>query len=95
MSAPSYRDSYWSQYPGFVPNPNASVAKEFKRLMAFNGWSPKDPEHAQRKAECFEAEFEHHYGTGTHKLQTWQDLCREVGIEPIPPSITQCKKVYF
>ena len=30
---------------------------------------------------------------GVAKLEKWQELCRDVGIDPAPPSIKKCKKV--
>lgn len=37
-------------------------------------------------------EFDSEYGTNYNRLESWQNLCTEVGIERLS-SITQCKKV--
>ncbi|KAF2189997.1 hypothetical protein K469DRAFT_747283 [Zopfia rhizophila CBS 207.26] len=71
--------NYWSRFHGFKPDPTAS-------------WSAKSKKQSRRRAEAYEAEFGVHFGSNPSKLETWQDLCKEVGIEPVPKSITQCKK---
>ena len=38
-------------------------------------------------------EFASHYGSDACVTERWQALCRDCGINPVPPSITQCKKV--
>lgn len=39
------------------------------------------------------AEFASNYGTDAGVTESWQELCQDCGVNPIPPSITQCKKV--
>jgi hypothetical protein len=38
------------------------------------------------------AEFDEYFGNES-KLENWQRLCRDVGIEDEPRSITKCRKV--
>ena len=38
-------------------------------------------------------EFASHYGSDAHVTERWQALCRDCGVNPVPPSIGQCKKV--
>ncbi|KAF2274630.1 uncharacterized protein EI97DRAFT_468529 [Westerdykella ornata] len=83
------RCSWWNQFSGFTPNPYAGVAKEFDRLAEFMGWTGK--EFRKRKTEAYEAEFNFHFVHGKSKLETWRELCAEVGVES-GGSITQCKK---
>lgn len=54
--------------------------------VAKKGSSQKD--RAQRAKEEFKAYF-----PDPHKLANWQKLCRDLKIDPVPSSITQCKKV--
>jgi hypothetical protein len=89
---------YWAQpefaAEGFRPNPQAGVHKEFKRLAKVMGWT--DEERRYRQGEAYESEFNFHYPDGgSDRLSTWRELCREVGIDPIPVSITQCKEVFL
>lgn len=84
---------YWARFPGFIHDPSAPLSEEFERLSTYMGWSKKSKKQQKRQAECYSIEFETHFGTNANNLEAWQDLCLEVGIEPIPTSITQCKKV--
>ena len=47
----------------------------------------------QRRAEAYEVDFEILLGTDPKRLDNWQNLCKILNIEPVPQSITQCKKV--
>ncbi len=38
-------------------------------------------------------EFASHYGSDAHVTERWQELCQDCGVNPVPPSISQCKKV--
>ncbi|CAI6335585.1 unnamed protein product [Periconia digitata] len=44
------------------------------------------------KIAAINEHFDREYGTDYTKLDMWQLLCVDVGIEPAPSSITQCKK---
>ena len=33
------------------------------------------------------------YGTDVHAFENWHKLCVTVHIEPLPPTISECKKV--
>lgn len=87
----SASDGYFDRHTNFAQNPEADLSAEFARLAIAKGWSKKQQK--AHKAEAIEAEFGRLYGTSYDKLESWQDLCREVGIDPVPQSITQCKKV--
>ncbi|KFY01885.1 hypothetical protein O988_02482 [Pseudogymnoascus sp. VKM F-3808] len=43
------------------------------------------------RAEKAKEEFKRYF-PNAHKLENWQKLCRDLGIVPVPSSITQCKK---
>ena len=49
----------------------------------------------QRKvrAQMAGTEFASHYGTDARVTEKWQALCQDCGVNPIPPSINQSKKV--
>jgi hypothetical protein len=84
---------YFAQFPGFVPNPAAKFNHEFKRLAKFRQWKTGGKRWKQERAKAINMEFARHYGANASKLQGWQSLCAEVGIVPVPPSITKCKEV--
>ncbi|ELR08176.1 hypothetical protein VC83_08066 [Pseudogymnoascus destructans] len=56
--------------------------------------APKDGAQKGRsnksRAEKAKEEF-NAYFPDTHKLENWQKLCRDLGINPVPSSITKCK----
>ena len=89
-AVPTYFDTFRST--GFIPDPTASVLTEFKRLAKLRGWKEGSKQYRRHKSQCFAGEFETHYGNKTERLEGWQNLCYEVGIDPAPPSVTQCKK---
>jgi hypothetical protein len=63
----------------------------FNRLAIREGLSKK--QRKERRGLAIAGEIEGIYGKDGTKLENWQHLCRDVKIEPIPPSVTQCKKV--
>ena len=50
---------------------------------------------ASKKARFRSAgtEFESHYGSDARVSERWQTLCQDCGVNPVPSSINQCKKV--
>jgi hypothetical protein len=64
---------------------------ELARLAKYEQWSSKTKRKQQVKA--LSAEITHHYGTHKNKLDRWQQLCEDVGIDVVPTSIRQCRKV--
>lgn len=50
-------------------------------------------EHAQEeRAKKAKEEFDAYFGD-PHDVENWKKLCRDLGIDPVPSSITKCKKV--
>lgn len=45
------------------------------------------------KIQRVATQFATHYGSNDSVLEKWQTLCQDCGINPVPPSIKQCKKV--
>ena len=54
---------------------------------------PDSPHYHAMKVECLTEQFATRFDDDASKLENWQKLCRELSIDPAPPSITQCKKV--
>ncbi|KAF2637600.1 hypothetical protein P280DRAFT_509788 [Massarina eburnea CBS 473.64] len=82
--------SYFDNFYGFAPAPDAGFAEQFSRLAITQGWSKKHKK--QRRQEAIKEELKNLLGTDTSKLEKWQKLCEYVGIGDAPRSITQCKK---
>ncbi|KAF3002077.1 hypothetical protein E8E13_009464 [Curvularia kusanoi] len=83
---------FWSDFPGFEPDPRAPFKHELGRLCKHVGAKTKNEKKNLQKL-ALTAEIKFHYGASMGRLDRWQELCREVGIEKIPTSITQCQKV--
>ena len=45
------------------------------------------------RAKVIGPEFSSYYGSDAGVLEKWQALCQDCGVNPVPPSVTQCKKV--
>ncbi|KAK6346675.1 hypothetical protein TWF696_006793 [Orbilia brochopaga] len=87
-------DQYLLSYDGsgYEPSSDVSVIKAFQRLAISQKWSPKKREEEKKKFHAaVDAEFADRVGTG-NTLFEWQRLAKLIGINPIPSSITQCKK---
>ena len=87
--------SYFANFRNFAPDPTAGLQVEFARLAIDQGWGRKSKKRKEEWRRACEDEFEKHFGaafTGG-RLLAWQNLCGELGVDPIPGSITQCKKV--
>jgi hypothetical protein len=83
---------FWYQHPGFKPDPRAPFKSELGRLCKHVGARTKHERRALQ-SEALKAEITYHYGASMSRLDRWQGLCEEVGIEKIPTSISQCQKV--
>lgn len=81
---------------------------EFRRLVSANEWDPeharrhkhdREPEwqaYTRARAAFFDAfrdEFDYLFGGSAEDTMTWQSLCETLGIDPMPSSVTECKKV--
>lgn len=85
--------TYWATYaPAFTYNPQAGFVSEFTRLARQMGWGKRSAQYRDERALCFQLEILIAFGDGSN-IEKWQMLCEEVGIEEIPTSIKQCRKV--
>lgn len=87
---------FFEQYRqvGFQPNYHTTIGREFARLAEYMGWKKGTEEWRERRSECFLREFERWWEeSDEERLEAWQRLCREVGINPVPESIRKCKVV--
>lgn len=95
--APLRGNSYFAEFPSFVTDATTTIEAEFARFTTHQGWRTETKKQkqdlARHRQECYAAELTLHYGNHPTQLEDWQSLCEEVGIQPAPLSITQCKKV--
>ena len=45
------------------------------------------------KGALYASRFADYFGEDETKLENWQKLCRDLSMDPIPETITQCRKV--
>ncbi|KAK2589577.1 hypothetical protein QQS21_012746 [Conoideocrella luteorostrata] len=86
---------FFAKYPNFAYDPHCETWSEYRRLVDFSGWKTFGKrERAANKLlrEAIVAQFGRLYGTSENKLDTLQHLCDKLGINPVPQSITACKK---
>ncbi|KAL4242398.1 hypothetical protein ABKN59_011938 [Abortiporus biennis] len=89
----THLDGFFHQYTQFAYNPNASVAREFQRLSERMGWNDEERRMArERYQEALVNEFNDIFGTNPSDYATWQKLFEILKIEPVPSSVTACKK---
>lgn len=89
--------SYWSSFPDFDHNPHAPIKDEFKRLAELEDWIGEEQKAKYRRewGKCFKSEFEKHYGEDASSITGWQSLCSEVGLDVIPDTVQECKRVSY
>lgn len=84
--------SYFAVFEDFNHVETAALVDEFQRLAQHQHWRPGSRTYTKQRQKCFEQAFNEHYSKPETTLQGWQDLCRELAIQPPPSSITHCKK---
>ncbi|KAK5011089.1 hypothetical protein LTR60_004831, partial [Cryomyces antarcticus] len=87
-------NSFFARFPTFALNSTATIEDEFERLAAEQRWIRNSTAYRRNRNRCLIGEFAARFGTvgGASKLEKWQELCEEVGVEDVPNSVTQCKK---
>ena len=72
-----------------APSDKEGVSSLLSGLQNLNLGGKKQKARVQRVS----AEFASYYGSDAGVTERWQELCQDCGINPVPPSINQCKKV--
>ncbi|RVD89682.1 uncharacterized protein DFL_000679 [Arthrobotrys flagrans] len=92
---PGAIDNYFQGHSsfGYNPSPEASVLRTFKRLAISQGWDEERRKKEKAKFQtAVDVEFTARVGSG-FALSDWQRLAKVIGIEPLPVTITQCRKM--
>ncbi|KAJ4382304.1 hypothetical protein N0V86_002638 [Didymella sp. IMI 355093] len=89
-SGSSSADEGYFASRGIEVDPKDNFDSLFNRLAIKEGWSKS--QRKKRRHEAIAGEVDAIYGTDTTKLAKWQELCRDVKIEPVPGSISKCRK---
>lgn len=89
-------EEFFSHYPDFDYDPSASATSEFQRLCKFKGWGRKS---SQRKGatSAYKTtlihQFNASYGTNVNDINSWHAMMMHMGIDPLPDTVSACKKV--
>jgi hypothetical protein len=65
-------------------------------MCDFFGWEKEDRQRKEARNAFKDAmvlQFNSMYGTNVHEIENWHTLCIALGIEPLPTTIDDCKKV--
>jgi len=69
---------------------------EFYRMCNFFGWKKDDEEKKTAREQLSNAmakQFNSIYGTDVEDINSWKNLCRVLGIFPIPKGLWECRDV--
>jgi hypothetical protein len=82
----------WNDFTDFVHRPNAPFKEEFERLALIKGWDRRTKR--RNLIVLLSAEVEFYWGSeDVDKLEYYQYLCQETGIEQMPLTVTKARKV--
>lgn len=85
--------------PEFTRDIDAPLAAEFRRLAMLNGWKKKGKPYKEERRKVFRdwamEDFERIFGRNNNSLESWQRLCRLLGIgEAITlGTVIECRRV--
>jgi hypothetical protein len=85
--------SFFDQFPDFDCNPDSPISNEFKRLGKARNWRPGSKTWTKNWNRCMGNEYNRLIGSRISNLETWQVMCRKVGLGDEFTAIRQCKKV--
>jgi hypothetical protein len=102
-------DRFFKRYAGFDYNPRANSKTELERLKRVRGWTDKNLKfddktkkrvkpalYANYSAamdaffEAFAEVFGSHYDGSSY---SWEELCRDLKIDPVPATTEECREV--
>ena len=89
-------DFFANYHPTFEYDPTRSASLEFYRLCDVFGWDREDPDRKEAHRNFKDAlveQFNRLYGTDKDNIEHWQALCYVIRIEPVPETLTACRKV--
>jgi len=85
--------SYFDKFENFRPDHNALLMDEFQRLAHAQQWKKGGKRYKKERQARLADEYRQYFEQDTRKLEAWQALCKDLSVEPVPPSITKCNKV--
>ena len=90
--------AYLNRFPTFTPNPETTLLENFAQLAISKDWDKDGRVFKKEKKAYLTALADTHIeildrAGPAEKLAGFQALCTELGVSPVPTSITQCKHV--
>ncbi|KAG8725502.1 hypothetical protein FRC12_001369 [Ceratobasidium sp. 428] len=87
--------AFFAQFEDFSYDPSQSVAGEFKRLQKTTEWKKgiNRGEALVNYKLALVLQFNETYGTNQNDLASWQNLCRALGVDDVPDTLSACKKI--
>ena len=97
-SSPAPLEIFFSSFTvrGFSYTPTTSANKNFALLCKASGWVGNSPQRVDARRSFKDAlvqQFNFLYGVDANDLNVWQNLCKTIGIEPVPDSVDECRTV--
>ncbi|KAL9095854.1 MAG: hypothetical protein Q9165_001851 [Trypethelium subeluteriae] len=83
---------FFGAYNDFAIHDNETFVEGFLRLAAQRKWKVGGRTYRRHWLACFGVPYQPVEYDGTDDLSTWQQLCEDTSIHPVPDSITKCKK---
>ncbi|TGZ80176.1 hypothetical protein EX30DRAFT_307838, partial [Ascodesmis nigricans] len=85
---------FFADYQSFRYDPAQPYNEQFEALAAHRRWSTDGNTYnnaRERFQQAMADAFEYDFGSQDTDYNAWVRLCNAMGIEPVPPSITQCR----
>jgi hypothetical protein len=89
-------DSFFAEHSDFDYDSSAPIWTEFNRMCDAFEWDSEDYEMREARRQFKSAmvqQFNDLYGTDEEDLNSWQNLCRILNIDPVPEGLKECRKV--
>ena len=94
---PSQIAIFFQQFaPGFQYRPSEPANSNFYRLCDLKGWKREDSERENAYQEFQNAlvhQFNTNYGTDVNNLESWQKLCKQLRVKPVPDTLDEAREV--
>lgn len=91
--------AYLATYPSFTPSASTPALTNFKNLARAQNWGKNSKKYKAERDTYLTALADVYIssldaGGVKERLAELQGLCREVGVETVPDTIRQCRKVW-
>ncbi|KAL8822354.1 MAG: hypothetical protein Q9191_006913 [Dirinaria sp. TL-2023a] len=86
---------YLARFANFTQDAKATALGTFNKLAKIQGWAPGSEEYEDERITYLLSAYDTHVGClfQENMLQGLQQLCRELGVDTVPGSITKCKQI--